>query len=50
MNPDECEFKQEGLCSHIEHPCEFRGPGWECLATENDVMTEEEYDLKYRYK
>lgn len=44
LNPDECEFKQEGLCCHTEHPYEFRGSGWECNATESDVMTEEEYE------
>ena len=43
LNPDECEFKQEDLCS-FDGPCRFRGPGWECTAKESDLMTEEEYD------
>lgn len=43
LNPDECEFKQEDLCS-FDGPCQFRGPGWECTAKESDPMTEEEYD------
>lgn len=43
LNPDECEFKQEDLCS-FDGPCRFRGPGWECTVKESGLMTEEEYE------